>query len=142
LWLRPHPGSDGTLALGLAHLLIESGRYDDTFLTRWSDAPFLVAEDDGRLLSGADLSADGDSEQRVVWNEATGTMQLCPSRPPNAATETRLALRGRYTVQTLRGAITCRPVFERLAERCRAWPTARVAESPASPLSRSRRRRT
>ena len=105
LWLRPHPGSDGTLALGLAHLLIESGRYDDTFLTRWSDAPFLVAEDDGHLLTGADLSADGDSEQRVVWNEATGTMQLCPSRPPNAAPETRLALRGRYTVQILRGEV-------------------------------------
>jgi anaerobic selenocysteine-containing dehydrogenase len=127
LWLRPHPGSDGTLALGLAHLLIESGRYDDTFLTRWSDAPFLVAEDDGHLLTGADLSADGDSEQRVVWNEATGTMQLCPSRPPNAATETRLALRGRYTVQILRGEVICRPVFERLVERCRAWPSTRVA---------------
>jgi anaerobic selenocysteine-containing dehydrogenase len=36
-------------------------------------------------------------------------------------------LLGRYTVRTLRGAITCRPVFERLAERCRAWPAARVA---------------
>ncbi|PIX96654.1 MAG: hypothetical protein COZ24_09500 [Hydrogenophilales bacterium CG_4_10_14_3_um_filter_63_21] len=127
LWLRPHPGSDGALALGLAHALIESGRYDHDFLMRWSDAPFLVAEDDGRPLTGADLRADGDPGQRVVWDAAMGTALACPARPPNAARETRLALRGHYTVPTLRGAIACRPVFDRLSERCRAWPAARVA---------------
>jgi anaerobic selenocysteine-containing dehydrogenase len=127
LWLRPHPGSDGALALGLAHLLIESRCYDRDFLTRWSDGPFLVAEDDGRLLTDADLHADGDFGQRVVWDVTTCAALACPARPPNAAPATRLALLGRYTVRTLRGAIACRPIFERLAERCRAWPAARVA---------------
>jgi anaerobic selenocysteine-containing dehydrogenase len=135
LWLRPHPGSDGALALGLAHLLIESECFDRDFLTRWSDAPFLVAEDDGRLLTDADLRADGDKGQPVVWDEATGAALACPARPPNAASETRLALRGRYTVPTLRGAITCRPVFERLAERCRTWPAVRVAEATGIPAA-------
>ena len=133
LWLRPHPGSDGALALGLAHLLIESGRYDRDFLLRWSDSPFLVAEDDGRPLCEADLHADGDAGRPLAWDEAMGAALPCPPHPPNAAPETRLALSGRYSVQTLRGAITCRPVFERLAERCRAWPTARVAESTGIP---------
>lgn len=133
LWLRPYPGSDGALALGLAHLLIESGRYDRDFLMRWSDAPFLVDEDDGRLLTEADLRVDGDSGQRVVWDEATGTALASPARPPNAAPETHLALRGRFTLQTPRGAVVCRPVFERLAERCRAWPADRVADVTGIP---------
>jgi anaerobic selenocysteine-containing dehydrogenase len=133
LWLRPRPGTDGALALGLTHALIEAGRFDRDFLARWSDAPFLVAEDNDRLLSGVDLRPDGDAEQPVVWNEMTGTAQPCPRRPPNADGQARPALRGRHTVETLRGTIICRPVFDRLAERCRAWPAARVAEVTGIP---------
>ncbi len=133
LWLRPHPGSDAALALGLAHLLIESGRIDHEFLARWSDAPFLVSEDDGRPLSEADLREDGNARRPLAWDEASGAALPCPPRPPNAAVTTRLALRGRYTVRTLRGEVVCRPVFERLAERCRAWPSDRVEEATGIP---------
>jgi anaerobic selenocysteine-containing dehydrogenase len=133
LWLRPHPGSDGALALGLAHALIETGRFDHEFIARWSDAPFLVAEDDGRVLTGADLRAGGDAGQPLAWDEAKGAPLPCPRRPPNADQEARLALRGRFTIQTLRGPVSCRPVFDRLAERCRAWPATRVTEATAIP---------
>lgn len=133
LWLRPRPGTDGALALGLAQCLIETERIDRDFLVRWSDAPFLVAEDSGRLLTCADLYPAGDAAQPVVWNEATGAAQPCPRRPPNVdaqtpqTPQTRLALRGRHVVATLHGEIACRTVFDRLAERCQAWPAARVA---------------
>ncbi len=133
LWLRPRPGSDGALALGLAHLLIEAERYDRDFLAQWSDAPFLVAEDSGRLLNGADLSPDGDPTQAVAWNEATGMARTCPARPPNAGARARLALRGRYLVATPNGPVICRPVFDRFAERCAAWPPGRVAEVAGIP---------
>jgi len=133
LWLRPHPGSDGALALGLAHLLIESGRFDREFLARWSDAPFLVAEDDGRVLTQADLREGGDVAQALAWDEATASPLPCPRLPPNAAPGARLALRGRYTITTRRGPLACRPVFERLAERCHAWPTSRVEEITGIP---------
>ncbi len=133
LWLRIHPGSDAALALGLAHVLIESGHIDHAFLARWSDAPFLVADEDGRLLCGADLAPDGDPGLAVAWNERTGTAQLCPRRPPNMTLDERLALRGSYTLTTHGGSITCRPVFDHLAEHCRAWPPARVAEATGIP---------
>ncbi len=126
LWLRPRPGSDGALALGLARCLIEAGHYDREFLQRWTDAPFLVAEADGRPLTGADLAAGGDPGCALVWDEAAAAPRLCPARPPNAEPEARLALRGRYTVATVRGPLACRPVFERLAERCGAWSADRV----------------
>ena len=127
LWLRPHPGSDAALALGLAHSLIETGRFDHEFLIRWSDAPFLITDDDSRLLNEADLREDGDERKHLVWDEANASLLACPRRPPNAGSPAHLALRGRYTVQTLRGLITCRTVFDHLAERCQFWPAERVA---------------
>ena len=133
LWLRSHPGSDGALALGLAHLLIESGRFDHEFLARWSDAPFLVAEDDGRVLTQADLHDEGDAAQALAWNETTAAPMPCPPLPPNAAPGRCLALRGRYTIMTRRGPLACRPVFDLLAARCRAWPTSRVEEITGVP---------
>ncbi len=126
LWLRPKPGTDAALALGLAHLLIEAERYDQDFLMRWSDAPFLVAEADGRRLSEADLRPDGDPARPLAWNVAAGAAQTCPPRPPNAEPQEPLALRGRYMVDTHCGPLVCRPVFDLLAERCRAWTPERV----------------
>jgi anaerobic selenocysteine-containing dehydrogenase len=45
VWLRVRPGTDGALALGLAHLMIERGWYDRDFIRQWSTwyAPTPVA---------------------------------------------------------------------------------------------------
>jgi anaerobic selenocysteine-containing dehydrogenase len=126
LWLRPRPGSDGALALGIANALLAGGHYDRDFLMAWSDAPFLVDEATGRRLTGADLEADGDPNRFVAWDEAAGRALACPPRPPNAPEGTALALTGRYEVITIHGPVACRPVFDRFAERCRAWPAAKV----------------
>ncbi len=133
LWLRPRPGSDGALALGLAHLLLESGQFDRDFVMRWSDAPFLVAEESGLPLTGADLEESGDPACFVAWDPAAGQAIACPHRPPNADESASLALEGRHTVMTVRGPVACRPVFEHLAERCRAWTPERVAETTGIP---------
>ena len=47
-WLRVAPGTDQALALGLAHLLIESGGIDRRFLADWSNGPLLLHADTGR----------------------------------------------------------------------------------------------
>lgn len=36
LWLRPRPGSDGALALGMINAIIENKLYDADFVTRWT----------------------------------------------------------------------------------------------------------
>jgi anaerobic selenocysteine-containing dehydrogenase len=48
LWMRVRPGTDGALALGIAHLMIERGWYDRDFIRRWSNGPLLVRADTGR----------------------------------------------------------------------------------------------
>jgi anaerobic selenocysteine-containing dehydrogenase len=67
--LQPRPGTDGALALALLHCLIDETWYDVDFVRRWTNAPFLLRRDTGRALTEADLSADGNSERYVVWDE-------------------------------------------------------------------------
>ena len=72
IWLRVRPGTDGALALGLAHIMIERGWFDRDFIRDWSNGPLLVRADTGRLLTGRDLTG-GDGERRyVAWDEAVG----------------------------------------------------------------------
>jgi anaerobic selenocysteine-containing dehydrogenase len=49
-WLRVRPGTDAALALAMTHVLIENGWYDEEFVRRWTNAPFLVRSDTGQLL--------------------------------------------------------------------------------------------
>src|SRR5262249_10302113 len=55
LWLRPRPGADGALALGIAQVMIAHGWYDRDFIREWSNGPHLVRADTGRLLTGAEF---------------------------------------------------------------------------------------
>ncbi|MBK6744238.1 MAG: molybdopterin-dependent oxidoreductase [Hydrogenophilales bacterium] len=133
LWLRPKPGTDAALALGLAHLLLASGRIDKDFVANWSDAPFLVSEPDGRVLTAADLAEGGDASRPLAWDEGAGRVVACPSRPPNFGSEVRLALDGQFTVPTRTGPVACRPVFGLLRERCQDWPPERVEAATGIP---------
>jgi anaerobic selenocysteine-containing dehydrogenase len=64
-WLRVRPGTDGALALGIAHVMIERGWYDRDFIRDWSNGSHLVRADTGRLLTERDLRDDGDCKRRI-----------------------------------------------------------------------------
>ena len=42
VWLQVRPGTDGALALGIAHVMIERGWYDREFIRHWTNGPLLV----------------------------------------------------------------------------------------------------
>ncbi len=44
-WLPVRPGSDGLLALSMAHVLLKRGLIDQEFLVRYTNAPWLVGDD-------------------------------------------------------------------------------------------------
>ena len=122
VWLRVRPGTDGALALGLANIMIERGWYDQEFVRTWSNGPLLVRSDTGRLLKAEDLASGGDRGQFVAWDSLTnGVVSYDPAAGRYAAPDQNLALRGEYTVATIDGAISCRPVFDRYAALCKKY---------------------
>ena len=61
IWLRVKPGTDQVLALGLAHLIIQSDRFDHEFAKLWTNGPFLVRDDTGDFLRESDLTEQGSN---------------------------------------------------------------------------------
>ena len=60
-WLRVRPGTDQAVALGLAQLLISSGRFDVDFVRQWTNGPFLVRNDTGAFLRESDFTLGGSA---------------------------------------------------------------------------------
>lgn len=126
-WLRVRPGTDGALALSLSHVMIEQGWFDRGFLTRWTNAPLLVRTDTGRLLRADEATAangvgapHGTSSPFVAWDEVDArAVTLDPAGRREAVDDTRLSLFGAHEVMTRDGPVTCRPVFDLVAEGCR-----------------------
>jgi len=114
--LQPRPGSDGALALALIHCLIEETWYDAAFARQWTNGAFLLHRASDRVLTEADLTANGDPNRYVVWDETSNQPALY-----DAATgcyerdSVRGALFGSRSLKDKDGkAISCLPVFERL----------------------------
>jgi anaerobic selenocysteine-containing dehydrogenase len=79
LHLFVQPGTDGALALSIAHVLVERGWIDADFVRDWTNAPFLVRRDSGRLLRWSEV-APGEPDGSVVW---TGEPTRCLGPGPS-----------------------------------------------------------
>ncbi len=147
--LQVRPGTDGALALAFVHLLIENRWYDDSFVRDWTNAPFLIRDDTGRLLRSHEVQtgtrnrgsdntgARARAESGYVALEARtdGLVEYLPRVGRYPIPTGGLALRGSSKVDLAAGGwVRCRPVFELLAEeasRCtpeRAAPITGVPE--------------
>ena len=127
LWLRVRPGTDGALALGIAHVMIERGWYDRDFILRWSNGPHLVRADTRRLLTERDLDPEGDARRLLAWDAAAS--QLVRYDTSTGCYEgdiTGLTLNGEIRVATAQGDVLCHPAFELYARLCRQYPPAVV----------------
>jgi anaerobic selenocysteine-containing dehydrogenase len=115
--LQVRPGTDGALALAMIDVAIKENLYDDDFVRRWTNGPFLTRADSGAALTEADLRAGGSSERFVVWDEITGAPVIYDS--PSGAyerAEVRPALFGERPIATAdKKTIGCEPAFARLA---------------------------
>jgi anaerobic selenocysteine-containing dehydrogenase len=128
VWLRVRPGTDGALALGIAHVMIERGWYDREFIRDWTNGPLLVRSDTRRLLAGADLVPE-HSRKYVAWSEAAGsTAGYDPGTGAYDVAGPALALFGEVEIETRDGRVPCRPVFDLVRDLCRQY-TLEVVES-------------
>src|SRR5215470_17183329 len=127
LWLRVRPGTDGALALGIAHLMIERGWYDDDFIRNWSNGPLLVRSDNGRLLTKGDLAPNGDAGRLFAWDSAAGRLVAYDTAGGHYGNGTAtLALDGEYRIVTREGEVVCHPAFELYRQLCRRYPPEAV----------------
>lgn len=127
-WLRVRPGTDTALALSIAHVMIERGWFDRDFVCEWSNGPFLVRDDDGRLLRAGDVGLPGEVDRHVVWDVENGRPSAFDPRIGADGAPSDLALFGRFDVPTPGGSIPCRPAFARLAELCSRYEPTVAAE--------------
>lgn len=112
-WLRVRPGSDGALALAMTHVLFDENLHDEAFLRDWTNAPLLIRDDTGALLTGAELDSGGSADDNVVWAEnAPTTCKAIPGTTPGIST-----IFGTYEVILKNGmTVSCRTVAQVLRD--------------------------
>ena len=98
-WLPLRPGTDAAMGLAWTNVIIENELYDDLYVRRWTDAPFLYCADiEGsgwmtmapqsavpymlktRLLKESDIKEGGSVHRFMVWDELAGTDDAHPLR--------------------------------------------------------------
>jgi anaerobic dimethyl sulfoxide reductase subunit A len=119
-WISPRPGTDTALALALLNEIIANNLYAAGFLSRHTNAPFLVRRDSGELLRGA-------ASANLVWDCERGDALPCNE-------VTMPALTGEHHVKTDSGAIIdCVPAFQLLVELCANYSADRAAQITSVP---------
>jgi len=110
VWQRLRPGTDAAIALAWLHVIIKERLYDRDFVERWTNGPFLVRTDTGRLLSDS-------TGAYMVWDTSTGQARGAdgPGLKP--------ALTGNYEV----AGVQCKPAWQLLLERIEDYSPERVA---------------
>ena len=81
-WISLRPGSDGALALSMAHEILACGLHDEDFLSSHTNMPFLLDRETGRLLRESDVRDDGGAEHLAWCSEANAPRPVPAVRAP------------------------------------------------------------
>lgn len=115
-WLKIKPATDDALALGWLNVIIKEKLYDEPFVRKWTNAPFLVRTDEKRLLRENEIIEGEGSDNYLIWDLKSNrpvvynTKELKYDGDYQAA-----ALTGTFKVTMLNGKeISCEPVWQSL----------------------------
>jgi sulfite dehydrogenase (quinone) subunit SoeA len=103
-WVGITPGTDGLFVMALIQELLKAGKVDVDYLCRYTNAPWLVIDNQGAPDHGL-FARDADGKA-LVWAGAARAFDV-DGAPP--------VLKGRVTLPDGRHAV---PSFELLAHRC------------------------
>lgn len=133
-WLNVRYGTDAALALGMVHVIINEGLYDEDYVKEQTDLPFLVRDDNGKFLRESDVVDGGNDGLFYVWDNTTGRKVNPPgtwgsTRQTIALGDLDPELEGSHRIRLKDGRrVTVRPVFELLRKRVNEYPPERVAD--------------
>lgn len=120
-WLPIRPGTDAALALGLANIMVNHlGIYDTGFLSRHTNAPYLVGAD-GLYLR------DPPTHKPLIWDLSEER-----AKPFDAAEIKEPALQGDYLLNAQKAS----PAFELLKKHLLAYSPAEVSRVTTIPEQR------
>jgi anaerobic selenocysteine-containing dehydrogenase len=130
MWLRLRPGTDGALAMGFLNVIIKEGLYDRKFVERWTNAPFLVSGETGKLLRESDLAKGGSPANFAVWNTAKEAPEIWNSdKLEYRSSGVKPAFEGSYEIDLPNGKrVSCKTVWTLFCEEVNKYPLDRVAE--------------
>jgi len=129
-WLRLRPGTDGALAMGLLNVIVNEKLYDRDFVEQWTNAPFLVRTDTGKLVRASDLVKGESSDNFVVWDTAGGKPVVWDSgKVAYRSAGVKPALDGAYEIGLLDGTkVPVKTVWTVFCEEVNHYPVERVSE--------------
>lgn len=128
-WLRVRPGTDQALALGIANLMLQSGRFDTEFVRQWTNATFLVREDSGAFLRQSDINENGNPDILLAGSATGGELLSYDSETGKWLNSFEDAsLFETRTVASRAGEIDCKSALQIFAEAAADYPPERVAE--------------
>ena len=78
-WLPIKPGTDMAFFLAMLHTLLRAELYEENFLARHTNAPFLAfADENGVVQLAADMGEDGKPAAYYVYDEVSGEIMAVP----------------------------------------------------------------
>lgn len=111
LWVPVNVGSDAALALAMSQVILEEKLFKAEFVREQTDMPLLVNEATGKYLREKDLKSNGREDVFYFWDQASGRLAEAPKKTL-ALNGLKPALEGSYSVTTLQGKVTVKPVIE------------------------------
>ena len=121
VWLPIRPGTDVALELCWIKYIIDHKLYDEEFVMKWSNLPFLVNTQTKMCLRESDIASGGDDNTYVVWDKKTQSARPLPYPwDDNLAPE----LFGTFTVN----GIDCKTGVQLYKERCGPFTFEKTAE--------------
>ncbi len=129
-WIPVRPGTDGALALAMVNVMISKRLYDEEFVAKYTNLPFLVRKDNGRLLREVDIRLTGNPDTYTVWDSVTNSARIADS------TDVRPALLGNYDVNGIQCATAFQLLSELVAEQYTPELASEMTGIPAETIRR------
>ncbi len=140
LWLQIRPGSDGAMMLSWLYVIMNEKLYDAEFVTRWTNAPYLVNTGSRKILRQSEVVPGGDPGKFVAWDRRSGKpvafdVSTLSYEIPGVETP----LEGAFEVKLADGSTArCTTVWELLREQVTPYSPEKITEITWVPAAKIR----
>ena len=114
VWLPIRPGTDVALMLCWIRYIMANKLYDEDFVMRWTNLPYLVNAKTKMMLRASDLDPKGDAKTFTVWDKKTNSPKAI-AYPWDDALDP--ALEGTFEYK----GVTYKTGFTMMRERSEPW---------------------